>query len=80
VLEKRCASLGVHYESGLAALTALPAGLLAIHLARVDVSNPALCGVSFRRNVWVGPLLLGAIGVCSWTDLATKSIASWMFV
>ena len=72
------ASLGLHYNSLIASALAVPAGLYAIHLSRVDVSNPQLCGVSFKRNMWVGPLLLFGIAACSWGDLATKSISTWM--
>lgn len=62
--ENRASSVGLHYGSPLAALAAVPAGALAVMLARVDVSDPIKCGISFKRNVWVGVLLLGGIGFC----------------
>jgi hypothetical protein len=61
--KKRSLSLGLHFHSVFACLAAVPAGALAMYLSRVDISNPQLCGVAFKRNIWVGPLLLMGIGL-----------------
>ena len=56
---------------------ALPASFMAIQLARVNVNNVEAAGKAFRRNVWIGPVMMAGILGCNWTMEAGRAIASW---
>jgi hypothetical protein len=69
-------ALGLQYGTW-AAVFALPPGLFAVVLSRVNINDTAACGRSFYRNVYIGPLFLASILFCNWVNSSAYSIAMW---
>ena len=72
-------ALGVQFGAW-AMPAALPAWAMAVYLTRVNVDDAEAAGKAFRRNVWIGPVMMGGILACAWTCEAGKAIASWSLV
>lgn len=69
-----CSSLALEYGAWMGTLAALPPAALSLWLA---IQSKRDHGKWFRRNHWVGPLMMMSIISCNWFLEASRSISMW---